>query len=285
MHAQIASCCQQCCHRRRCLSCRPGFLDRLRIELRLQGVLQGLGLTSAVTGALLDTRADDQSDSLAELRLDLAPLKKVGSSTAVQQYSSTARWYCLRCCSGPLDLSAMGSLLLQLPSFLLWRIVLSTLWHFVAHSNSCQVSITTIQPPTPPATPATTAAAFMCTQLLWLNNPARDKQYANLPSSLQYLLNMYPGRLSPMAASVIHLVAIGDPTSREAVDLAGIMLRLHARCGVRDTAHVIFSAAVPAGLCSRLQHCSIFQLCTCPAEGSLLLPLLFKDNCTGSGGF
>lgn len=57
--------------------CAAGFLDRLRIELRLQGQLQGLGLGAGTVQKLLETRLDDNSDGLGDLRLDLSPMKQV----------------------------------------------------------------------------------------------------------------------------------------------------------------------------------------------------------------
>lgn len=57
--------------------CAAGFLDRLRIELRLQGQLQGLGLSAGTVQKLLETRLDDNSDGLGDLRLDLSPMKQV----------------------------------------------------------------------------------------------------------------------------------------------------------------------------------------------------------------
>ncbi|KAF8062716.1 hypothetical protein HT031_004046 [Scenedesmus sp. PABB004] len=117
------------------------FIDRLRIELRLQGQLQGLGLTPGLVQKLLQTRLDQNPDGLAELRLDLSPMK----------------------------------------------------------------------------------------QVLWLNNPARDKAHRHLPSQLSLVLNMYPGRLNPMAANLMTLVAVGDPLSPECVALAAVMQRMAER--------------------------------------------------------
>lgn len=56
-----------------------GFLDRLRIELRLQGQLQGLGLDKGLVNKLLETRIDDNADGLNDLRLDLSPMRQVRS--------------------------------------------------------------------------------------------------------------------------------------------------------------------------------------------------------------
>jgi hypothetical protein len=58
--------------------CLPaGFLDRLRIELRLQGQLQSLGLKPGLVQQLLKTRATSNAE-VNELRLDLSPMKQVG---------------------------------------------------------------------------------------------------------------------------------------------------------------------------------------------------------------
>lgn len=59
------------------LWCVPaGFLDRLRIELRLQGQLQSLGLKPGLVQQLLKTRATSNAE-VNELRLDLSPMKQV----------------------------------------------------------------------------------------------------------------------------------------------------------------------------------------------------------------
>jgi hypothetical protein len=55
----------------------PGFLDRIRIELRLQGQLQAaLGQGPGFVQQLLQQRAASTGE-LGELRLDLAPMKQV----------------------------------------------------------------------------------------------------------------------------------------------------------------------------------------------------------------
>lgn len=54
-----------------------GFLDRLRIELRLQGQLQGLGLKPGLVQQLLKQRATSNAE-VNDLRLDLSPMKQVG---------------------------------------------------------------------------------------------------------------------------------------------------------------------------------------------------------------
>ncbi|WIA20770.1 hypothetical protein OEZ85_005134 [Tetradesmus obliquus] len=117
------------------------FLDRLRIELRLQGQLQGLGLAPGTVQRLLETRLDHDPNGLADLRLDLSPMKHV----------------------------------------------------------------------------------------LWLNNPSRDKSHAHLSKHLQHLLNMYPGRLGPMAVNLMHIVSVGDPLSPECIALAGSLQRTAQR--------------------------------------------------------
>lgn len=66
-------------------------------------------------------------------------------------------------------------------------------------------------------------------QIQWLNNPSRDKGYAHLSKNLGMLLNMYPGRLAPMAVNLMHMVSVGDPLSPECIHLAGIMSRLQQR--------------------------------------------------------
>jgi len=55
----------------------PGFIDRLRIELRLQGQLQGLDLKTGLVQQLLAQRTEDNADSLGNLRLDLSPMRQV----------------------------------------------------------------------------------------------------------------------------------------------------------------------------------------------------------------
>jgi hypothetical protein len=55
------------------------FLDRLRIELRLQGQLQGLGLGPGTVQRLLETRLDHDPNGLSDLRLDLSPMKHVST--------------------------------------------------------------------------------------------------------------------------------------------------------------------------------------------------------------
>lgn len=59
-----------------CAAC-AGFLDRLRIELRLQGQLQGLGFKPGLVQQLLKQRATSNAE-VNELRLDLSPMKQVG---------------------------------------------------------------------------------------------------------------------------------------------------------------------------------------------------------------
>lgn len=56
------------------------FLDRLRIELRLQGQLQGLGLGPGTVQRLLETRLDHDPSALSDLRLDLSPMKHVSDA-------------------------------------------------------------------------------------------------------------------------------------------------------------------------------------------------------------
>ena len=46
-----------------------------------------------------------------------------------------------------------------------------------------------------------------------------------------HILNMYPGRLNPMAANLFFLTVIGDPLSPEAVNMAKIMTTVRARSG------------------------------------------------------
>lgn len=66
-------------------------------------------------------------------------------------------------------------------------------------------------------------------QVAWLNNPEKDKEYAHLPGDMTNLLNMYPGRLSPMAANLFYLVAIGDPLKPEVIHMAKLMTTVKAR--------------------------------------------------------
>jgi hypothetical protein len=59
------------------VGCCAGFLDRVRIELRLQGQLQGLGLKPGLVQQLLKQRATSNAE-VNELRMDLSPMKQVG---------------------------------------------------------------------------------------------------------------------------------------------------------------------------------------------------------------
>jgi hypothetical protein len=56
-----------------------GFLDRLRIELRLQGQLQGLELKPGLVQQLLKQRSTSNAE-VNELRLDLSPMKQASVS-------------------------------------------------------------------------------------------------------------------------------------------------------------------------------------------------------------
>ncbi len=58
-----------------CAVSAAGFLDRLRIELRLQGQLQGLGLKPGLVQQLLKQRSSSNAE-LNELRMDLSPMKQ-----------------------------------------------------------------------------------------------------------------------------------------------------------------------------------------------------------------
>lgn len=73
-----------CC----CAAVFAGFLDRLRIELRLQGQLQALGLKAGTVQKLLETRLNDNTDGLQDLRLDLSPMRQVGLCFAVCRHAS-----------------------------------------------------------------------------------------------------------------------------------------------------------------------------------------------------
>lgn len=66
-------------------------------------------------------------------------------------------------------------------------------------------------------------------QIAWLNNPEKDKDYSHLQSDMMNLLNMYPGRLSPMAANLFYMAVIGDPLSPEATNMAKIMTTVKTR--------------------------------------------------------
>jgi hypothetical protein len=46
---------------------------------------------------------------------------------------------------------------------------------------------------------------------------------------MTHILQMYPGRLSAMAANLFYLTVIGDPLSPEAVNMAKIMTTVKAR--------------------------------------------------------
>jgi hypothetical protein len=73
------------------------------------------------------------------------------------------------------------------------------------------------------------AAAAAAAQVAWLNNPEKDKDYAHLPGDMTHILNMYPGRLSAMAANLFYITVIGDPLSPEAVNMAKIMMTVKQR--------------------------------------------------------
>jgi hypothetical protein len=66
-------------------------------------------------------------------------------------------------------------------------------------------------------------------QVAWLNNPEKDKDYAHLPSDTTHILNMYPGRLNPMAANLFYMTVIGDPLKPESVNMAKIMATVKTR--------------------------------------------------------
>lgn len=66
-------------------------------------------------------------------------------------------------------------------------------------------------------------------QVAWLNNPEKDKDYAHLQGDMTHILNMYPGRLNPMAANLFFLTVIGDPLSPEATNMAKIMTTVRTR--------------------------------------------------------
>lgn len=72
--------------------------------------------------------------------------------------------------------------------------------------------------------------AVLCVQVAWLNNPEKDKDHAHLPSDMTAILQMYPGRLSPMAANLFYLAIIGDPLRPESTNMAKIMTTVRARC-------------------------------------------------------
>jgi hypothetical protein len=66
-------------------------------------------------------------------------------------------------------------------------------------------------------------------QVAWLNNPEKDKDYAHLPGDMTHILNMYPGRLSPMAANLFYMTVIGDPLKPESINMAKIMATVKSR--------------------------------------------------------
>jgi len=89
-----------------CLNLIAGFLDRVRIELRLQGQLQGLGLKPGLVQQLLMQRSTSNAE-LNELRLDLSSMKQVRHATSV--------WVC-----GGLSHSCLDSSCSQLQG--LWQL-------------------------------------------------------------------------------------------------------------------------------------------------------------------
>lgn len=98
-----------------------------------------------------------------------------------------------------------------------------------------------------------------CLQVLWLNNPSRDKEYKHLARDTRMLLNMYPGRLAPMAANLMTLVSITNPISAEGVALAGVMQRLHDRSAELLHAILLSSICSPPPVFRNVHRC----VCVC----------------------
>lgn len=55
-----------------------------------------------------------------------------------------------------------------------------------------------------------------------MNNPEKDSHYSHLPKHLSNLLNMFPGRIPPMALNLLTIIFIGDPLSPECISMAGV---------------------------------------------------------------
>lgn len=70
---------------------------------------------------------------------------------------------------------------------------------------------------------------MLSVQVAWLNNPEKDKDYAHLPGDMTHMLNMYPGRLNPMAANLFYMTVIGDPLKSESINMAKIMSTVKSR--------------------------------------------------------
>jgi hypothetical protein len=94
-------------------------------------------------------------------------------------------------------------------------------------------------------------------QVLWLNNPSRDKSHAHLSKQLQQVLNMYPGRLGPMAVNLMHIVSVGDPLSPECIALAGSLQRTAQR-------YELYGHP----LCCMLAHCVTCSCAVCTTHRS-----------------
>eukprot|EP00798_Chlamydomonas_sp_ICE-L_P006280 gene6280-2911_t len=61
----------------------------------------------------------------------------------------------------------------------------------------------------------------------FINDLEKDAMYAHLPNRLKQLLNVYPGRLKPLARNIFTAIAIANPLSTEGLALAQTMYQLY----------------------------------------------------------
>lgn len=189
-----------------------GFLDRLRIELRLSGQLQGLGIDKGLVSKLLETRVDDNADGLNELRLDLSPMRQVSAVLASLVFETVAGQPC-----------KLGD------SLCMGFCVVQQHLHCNVTPGRSKSMLTCCSQTLYRHIQLTSGQSWLLQQVLWLNNPEKDKQYKHLSSHIKLLLNMFPGRLPPMALNIMTLVAVGNPLSPESLALIDVYDRMHDR--------------------------------------------------------
>ncbi|KAI8470132.1 MAG: hypothetical protein J3K34DRAFT_469371 [Monoraphidium minutum] len=89
-------------------------------------------------------------------------------------------------------------------------------------------------------------------KLPWLNNPEKDKRMGRAAASPTELLQMYPGRLHPMALNAFSVIYVGDPTSPQGLAIGRIFQRIHERLlPVRVAALPVVPAAILRAAASR----------------------------------
>jgi hypothetical protein len=158
-----------------------------------------------------------------------AALRMVRASQAVEpsQCTSILLNACRVCATSAEVVSSLHSSLFSCHC----RCCGSTTPHVTSHMHTSAGTCSTCKLACMPLT--LRVAALPPLQVLWLNNPARDKSHAHLSRHLQHLLNMYPGRLGPMAVNLMHIVSLGDPLSPECIALAGSLQRSAQRYGCK----------------------------------------------------